>query len=356
MAANAGPASRSSSTRSNADAPGIKGNASDFESNIGDSQFMELRQIFINQFASSGGNPTHAMFYYLNQFCLSETGKCDERCDYVLDKEQIRSFKGTERVAADEVTKFTRFVTMLNNPKSTPDLIFKNVGFDSSFFIKVKNDVTSALKQDIANVSTTSKDGVLMASSGKGRPVTFDSLLTDVLGSDKLLKDSNLHDHLSYTHTVTAEARAIIKTINNTPTSQRIKKLVEDNGILTETLQTAVVFRALGDNGKLDRPNGGAGVYTIPIGTPLGKILVTIVSELPDDKKFMTTSGNNVLLGFGNVANLVSHVFTSIKDGKGKTVRVPIKSDQYEYVSLALAFRFESKLNSKVVSDARRVK
>jgi hypothetical protein len=294
------------------------------------------------------------MVVELNDLSKKNCGKGDERCEAILDAELRRVMAGIERAVADDVTHFSRFITILNDLKTDAGKLFADMNFDSDFFISCRNIFSSIIASgQIAGVEVGTGDhkdefriNVLGTPGSRAHWESKNTFIMNIIGSEKFLTERNLIDHLSSSHTATKEAMAVFESIRSTNVSAAIMKLIRDNKIIPEILQSAMVFRALGDNGSLIK-DGRSGTYHIPVQSKLGKILAGMVTA----NSFLTKSedGQTITVPFGNVVNLVSVLFKAVRTDKDKPLRTPVSQAVADsYLANAVAFRFESAVISKL--------
>lgn len=326
-----------------------------------DSAFDSFRSIFNCKYDSKDADPMLMMFLALDDESVKECGMHDERCEAVLHSYLRAHGSGIKRAVANEEPLFMRFIATLNNGKGTAK-DFAGKGFDATFFKSLHELVKRT-------VDTSDIDG-LEFEEGKGYRVNalgtassrakFDepaAFLQKLLGAEKYLNEANLLSHLSSTHKLTSTAIQVIDTIHACKTVAQIKKLIQKHNVVPEILQGALVFRALGDNGKLVRraDEGPAGDYYIEKRTELGRIL----SSMPADvkSKFVSDeSSTEIVIPFGKVSVLVSSLFTPVKNGD-KPVREIMDADvALSFTALAVVFRYESSIKTTIRSKANAAK
>jgi len=321
---------------------------------IGDSEnkaFAEFRSLFNCQY--NKGIPMLMMFQALDDASVKYCGMHDERCESVLHSYIKSVGSGVERAIADEKTLFMRFVNTLNEGKGTAK-DFAGKGFDVNFFKQLHELSKKQIDEsEIEGLEITS-EGYRVNPLGKATARSkFDdaaSFMEKLLGSEKFLTETNLLSHLSTTHKLTPTATKVINTISPCKTVNQIKLLIQKNNVVPEILQGALVFRALGDNGKLVRlGEGPAGIYHVPKSTPLGRI----IADMPADvkKNFVSSEdGADIEIPFGKVSVFVTSIFTPDKEND-KPVRTIIDRDvALNFTALAVAFRYESALKSTIRS------
>jgi len=316
------------------------------DASIQDSKFDEIRAIFNEKYIK--GDPLLALVYHLNK--LSEKkeycGCTDERCMAIIEGEVRRVMSGNERATVDDMAAFTRFVTILNNPKSESSRPFLNQGFNAQFFLNFRTNFEAILKGQSIQGVEIGKDGMRINVTGKSSHapwVSNDAFVRKIVGSDDLLKEVNLITHLSSSREITPIAKKVIGTITRTPVSAAVLDQLKNTGFLPDILHTALVFRALGDNGTLVM-EGASRVYHINKSTLLGDVLAPLVA----DNSFLTIEDGEILLPFGNVSNLITVLFPSQRDDKGKPKRTILGPNENALcMANAVAFRFESSVISR---------
>lgn len=317
--------------------------------------FSKFRSLFNCQF--SDGIPMLMMFQALDDESIKHCGMHDERCEVVLHS-YIKSLgSGIKRTVADEETLFSRFVSTLNEGRGTAK-DFAGKGFDVKFFKDLhglcKKIVDGAKIEGLEISESGYRVNISGEASSRSKFDDESTFLQKLLGSGKYLTEANLLSHLSTTHALTKPAQDMIDTINVTNTSRQIKQLITKTRVVPEILQGALVFRALGDNGKLIRVDDGpAGEYHVAKTTPLGRVLLALPSDAK--AKFVSDeSGSAVVIPFGKVSSLTTTLFTPVKEND-KPVRTIIDRDQaLEYTALAVVFRHESALKSMVRSKEKK--
>lgn len=324
--------------------------------------FDSFRSIFNCKYDSKDADPMLMMFLALDDESVKQCGMHDERCEAVLHSYLRAQGSGIKRTVANEEPLFMRFIATLNNGKGTAK-DFAGKGFDATFFKSLHGLVKTTVDNSNIDGLEISEDkgyrvNPLNAADSRAKFDEPAAFLQKLLGSEKYLNESNLLSHLSSTHKLTPAAHQVIDTIHSCKTVEQIKKLIRRHDVVPEILQGALVFRALGDNGKLVRrsEDGPTGDYYIEKRTELGRIL----SSMPADVKSKFVSDENsteIVIPFGKVSVLVSSLFTPVKNGD-KPVREIMNADlALNFTSLAVVFRYESSIKSTIrakVNAARK--
>jgi hypothetical protein len=317
-----------------------------------DPKFAEFRTIFSEKYGK--GNPLLAITYALNEMSKKECDCTDDRCMAILEGELRRVMSGQERATADDMVIFANFVSILNNEKTEIGRLFGGKGFDAQFFVTFSAKVEAIISTgQIKGVELRNGEARVNVTGSKASRVRWESMntfLMNLTSSKKYVHESNLADHLSATHAITPQAKNVLNSITSTSVTESIMALIEKHNILPEILQSAMIFRALGDNGTLVK-EGAAGVYHIPLSSKLGRALDPLVKPR---NAFLTKANGEILLPFGNVSNLSLVLFESQRNAQDKPIRTIITSnDAVSFMANAVAFRFESAVISKTKAAAK---